>query len=563
MMVVFLLILFVVQAFASALQKSNTWDESGHLLCGYAYLKRGIDWLEPSHPPFGRMLAAAPLLCFPLEDQLTEVRSQEAPDSNFYRSSLIFLFENRVSGEKLLAVSRLAVILMGVILGLYVYRWAMLLYGPKAGLLALFLYSFSPNILAHCRLVTTDFPATALTFITMYHFWSYTRQPGLMKGVAAGLCLGLALSTKYNTLLVLLPMFTWTLWALLAKQKRDLVGHSRRRLVVEVLTIGFVAYLTIWGIHSIDLVNPSFTQHAPSASTYFWEQNQPSSPYFAAVLDTCRRLGLLPESYVYGLYRLLARGSEGHHAYFLGKISNTGWWYYFLLAFLFKTPVSTLLLLCATLLFFTKIREAAWESLNFLLLPAVAFFFFTSRQHIHIGLRHVLPAYPFLFVLISRVAHYRSQHLKLAHLVLGLLCIWTLWEAAFIYPHYLAYFNGLVGGPGGGRHVLVDSNLDWGQDLKGLEAYMERHGIREVKLGYFGWSDPGYYGINYELLPSYAVKDRPMCDVENREVLHLKGTVAVSATLLQGLYCQGDIYRMLRKLEPADNIGYSIYIFHF
>jgi len=563
LLVVFFLIIFAVQAFTSALTKSNTWDESAHLLCGYAHLKKGMDWLEPSHPAFGRILAAAPLLFLPLEDPLEVVRSQEAQNSNFYIASLVFLFKNRISGERLLALSRLMVILLGVILGLYVYRWALLLFGVKGGLLALFLYSLSPNILAHARLVTTDFPATALAFIAMYHFWSFSRQPGVKRAIAAGFFSGLAFATKYNTLFILLPMATWALWALVSTIRSKPVAGQPGRLVVGLLTVGAVAYITIWGVYGFHFRSPLYQKHMTQSAIYFWEKNQPSFPLLASAMDSCRQARILPESYLYGLCRLLGRAQEGHLAYLMGQISQTGWWYYFILAFLFKTPVSTLLLLFATLLFFLKIREATWTSLNFLLLPAVVVFLFTSRQNINIGLRHVLPAYPFLLVLIARVVHYESQHQKLARWILGLLCIWAVWDAALIYPHYLAYFNGLVGGPSGGRYVLVDSNLDWGQDLKGLKVYMERQGIRKVKLGYFGMSDPAYYDIDYELLPSYCIAGRPTCREKNTGTLELKGTVAVSATLLQGLYCPGDIYRRLRGLEPTANIGYSIYIFQF
>jgi 4-amino-4-deoxy-L-arabinose transferase-like glycosyltransferase len=563
LLVAFFLIVFAVQAFTSAVQKSNTWDESGHVLSGYAYLKKGMDWLEPSHPLFGRMLATVPLLFLPLDDQLEGVRSQEAGNSNFYPASLVFLFENRISGEKLLALCRMMVILLGVILGLYVYRWARLLYGVKGGLLALFLYSLSPNILAHARLVTTDFPATALAFIAMYHFWSFTRQPGLKRAIAAGIFLGLAFATKYNTLFVLLPMATWALWALVSALRKDPVAAPPRRIVVGLLAMGAVAYITIWGLYGFHFRSPLYQKQVTQGAIYSWEKNRPSFPLLASAMDGCRQVRILPESYLYGLCRLLARSQQGHVAYLMGRISATGWWYYFILAFLFKTPVSTLLLLFATLLFFLKVREATWTSLNFLLLPAVVVLFFTSRQNINIGLRHVLPAYPFLLVLIAGVVHYKSKHQKLARWILGLLCIWTVWEAALIYPHYLAYFNGLVGGPSGGRYVLVDSNLDWGQDLKGLKTYMERHGIRKVKLAYFGLSDPAYYGIDYDLLPSYAIKGQPRCKEESPETLELKGTMAVSATLLQGLYCPGDIYWMLRRLKPTSNIGYSIYIYQF
>ena len=563
LLVVFFLIVFAVQAFTSAIQKSNTWDESGHVLSGYAYLKKGMDWLEPSHPLFGRMLATIPLLFLPLDFQLKGVRSQEGNNSNFYPASLVFLFRNRISGEKLLTLCRMMVILLGVLLGLYVYRWAMLLYGVKGGLLALFLFSLSPNILAHARLVTTDFPATALAFMAMYHFWSFTRKPRIARALAAGFFIGLAFATKYNTFFVLLPMATWTLWSLVSSRRDVQVAAPFRRIVVGLLAMGLVVYITIWGIYGFHFRSPLYQKQITQGAIYFWEKNRPSSPLVESVVDGCRWARILPESYLYGLCRLLARGQEGHLAYLLGRISVTGWWYYFILAFLFKTPVSTLLLLIATLLFFPKVREATWTSLNFLLLPAMAVFFFTSRQNINIGLRHVLPAYPFLLVLIARVVKYRSKHQKLGRWILGLLCIWAVWETALIYPHYLAYFNGLVGGPSGGRYVLVDSNLDWGQDLKGLKTYMERHGIRKVKLGYFGWSDPAYYGIDYELMPSYSVAGRPSCKEEELETLELKGTMAVSATLLQGLYCLGDPYRILRGLKPTANVGYSIYIYQF
>ena len=563
LLVALLLTIFAVQAFTSALQKTNTLDESGHLLSGYAYLKKGMDWLEPSHPPFGRMLATAPLLFLPLNDQLEGVRSQEDGNSNFYPASLVFLFDNLVPAEKLLALSRIMVILLGVILGLYVYRWALLLYGPKGGLLALFLYSLSPNILAHARLVTTDFPATALAFIALYHFWSFTRQPGLKRAIAAGLSLGLAFATKYNTLFVLFPMTTWTLWALVSTLRKDPVAGPPRRLVVGLLAMGAVAYITIWGVYGFHFRSPQYPKQTTQGAIYFWENNQPSLQLLASTMDGCRQARILPESYLYGLCRLLARGQQGHLAYLMGRDSTTGWWYYFILAFLFKTPVSTLLLLFATLLFFPKIRETTWTSLNFLLLPAMVVFFFTSRQNINIGLRHVLPAYPFLLVLIARVVRYESKHQKLSRWILGLLCIWAVWEAALIYPHYLAYFNGLVGGPSGGRYILVDSNLDWGQDLKGLKGYMERHGIRKVKLAYFGLGDPAYYGIDYDLLPSYAIRGQPICKEGSPAVFELKGTMAVSATLLQGLYCKADFFRILRGMKPIANIGYSIYIFQF
>ena len=136
--VLILLSVFFLSTASSILKRSNTWDESAHLLSGYAYVKSGIDYLEPVHPVLGRLIPAMPLLLFDLRFEPEKVSAKDAPGSNYYPYSLKFLFENNADGKKLLFYSRLSMITLGIILGIYIFIWARLLYGNTGGILALF-----------------------------------------------------------------------------------------------------------------------------------------------------------------------------------------------------------------------------------------------------------------------------------------------------------------------------------------------------------------------------------------------------------------------------------------
>jgi hypothetical protein len=177
-----------------------------------------------------------------------------------------------------------------------------------------------------------------------------------------------------------------------------------------------------------------------------------------------------------------------------------------------------------------------------------------------------------LFIVSSSLVPWAIKQARLVRLGLGGLTCWYVLSSILVFPHYLAYFNELVGGPDNGHRYLVDSNLDWGQDLKGLKRYMDEQGIDRIWLSYFGQARPDYYGIRYNYLPSYDIFDAKNVD---RSVIHvsslplLRGTVAISATLLQS---QGEIlstgfgphpiyFEQYRRLTPVAKIGYSIFVF--
>jgi hypothetical protein len=235
----------------------------------------------------------------------------------------------------------------------------------------------------------------------------------------------------------------------------------------------------------------------------------------------------------------------------MGMHSTSGWWYYFLVAFAIKTPVPTLILTAAAL--FSAVRgHLSWKRREYVLyVPVAGFFLATLFSFLSIGYRHILPVLPFVFVSVSKAVTWDGKRWVRAALVV--LCLWYAVGSLRIYPHYLAYFNETIGGPDRGHEYLVDSNLDWGQDLKNLKRYMDKGGLDEVYLAYFGSAHPSYYDI--QALPLPAEKP-PGLEVRSPEVY------AISATYLQGGYLgDPEAFSWLRKYEPIAKVGYSIFLY--
>lgn len=171
-MAVGLLLVFFATASSVALKKNNTWDESAHILSGYAYVKKGMDWISPlNHPVLGRAVTGALPAAFLDLDFDEKVRPEGASNSNFFPYSLKFLYENRVLGDTILFWSRLGNIILATLLGIFVFIWSRDLWGIKGALLSLFLYALCPNIIANAAIATTDLPITAFFFISLYSLY--------------------------------------------------------------------------------------------------------------------------------------------------------------------------------------------------------------------------------------------------------------------------------------------------------------------------------------------------------------------------------------------------------
>ncbi|MFH1569273.1 MAG: hypothetical protein ABIL09_14860, partial [Gemmatimonadota bacterium] len=261
----------------------------------------------------------------------------------------------------------------------------------------------------------------------------------------------------------------------------------------------------------------------------------------------------------------------GHRAYLMGSLSTRGWWYYYSVALALKTPIPTMLPAAAGAVGLWRRGPAVRLELAFLAGPVAVFAAaFTLSPGKDIGVRYLLPVYPFLYVLAGQAA---SAALDLGRAVASPgrwraiaaagLCAWYAVGTLSHHPHHLAYFNELAGGPRGGHRYLVDSNLDWGQDLKGLKRYMDERGVKRIALSYFGTVDPALYGLEYDWLPSYLLPRRP---TEASGEPPQRGLVPVSVTNLAGVYLDldgsmGRFFDRLRRLEPVATIGYSICVY--
>jgi 4-amino-4-deoxy-L-arabinose transferase-like glycosyltransferase len=295
-----------------------------------------------------------------------------------------------------------------------------------------------------------------------------------------------------------------------------------------MIAIGLLAYATLWAAYRFryDWITP------PSSRS--------SSPWWDA---------LLPRAYLQGLADLFM--SRRRPAFLMGDISADGWWYYFIVTFLLKTSLPLLLLFALA-----SVNVPQWWRKNpvallFLIIPVIVYFGIASASRFNIGHRHILPIYPFLFVLAGSLVPWVRQQRALLKGGVGLLIVWYIVSSLSIFPHYLAYFNELAGGPENGYKYLIDSNLDWGQDLKGLKRYMEEHRIERVWLKYFGTASPDYYGIAYNVLPTSP----GFATHSERETPRY---VAISVSLLQG---EPAYFEEFRRREPIAKIGYSIFLY--
>jgi 4-amino-4-deoxy-L-arabinose transferase-like glycosyltransferase len=507
-----LLSAMLLQALLSMRLLSATFDETTHLSSGYSYIITGDFRLNPQHPPFIKILSALPLLPLQPEMNLEDPAWSESPYDEWsfgYR----FLYGNEA--DRLLFWGRLPNVLLSLLMAFYVFRWARELFGEASGLTALFLCAFSPTIIAHARLVTFDVGLACFSTIALYHLRHY-----LLKGKArhlclAGLGLGMAMASKFSGLL-LLPIFALLFGWSLIKPAAGSDGGARRTV------FGFVIALAL----ALLVVQAS----------YFFSGD--------------------PLLYWKSLRQVNADHDPGYHYYLMGEFKVGGWWHYFLLAFLFKTPLPTLTLIPLAIFLMRRYRAPALQDELFLILPVLFFAAVTSAMADNLGIRYLLPVYPLIFIFISRVARSIARF-KFAGVMTTVLALWYAIAAIVIYPDHLAYFNELVGGPGRGHRYLDDSNIDWGQDLKRLAIYLEERGIDSVKLRYGRNDAPAYYGIN----------SRPITDAEWKSDSPPPGIYAFGTHLL----IRGELYARQRGLKtdwlsrhrPADRIGYSIYIFEF
>jgi hypothetical protein len=259
-----------------------------------------------------------------------------------------------------------------------------------------------------------------------------------------------------------------------------------------------------------------------------------------------------------GFFMVAQHATGGHTSFLLGQLSN-GWWYYYIITFLVKTPIPSIAFILSSFIFWKPKKEKDNIAKIVILTPVLVLFVFALSTKINLGIRYLLPIFPLLYVFVSFLAEkFSLEDIKetikgklsfagFFSIIFLFLISWHFISSIKTYPHYLAYFNEAIGGSKNGMRYITDSNLDWGQDLKRLADYVEKHDIEKIHLDYFGKANPKYYLKNKYIEWSANKKPEP-------------GWYAISATYFQQANVYGD-YQWLKNVKPYTTIGYSILIF--
>ncbi|MGD9099921.1 MAG: glycosyltransferase family 39 protein, partial [Anaerolineae bacterium] len=531
---VLLLWAFFAQAVTSMVKKSPTVDEQVHLMRGYVYVKTGELPFQLGHPILANALNALPLLALndlPLPDDDAARLALQDNQWGVYADRLIW--QPGYNVERIFFLSRLPTVALGLLFAALVFRWTRQLWGSGGGIVALALFVFDPTLVAHSGLATDDMAVSLFYFAATYGLWRYLETRQRRHLALAGVAFGMAQGSKFSALL-LAPVFVAVvgLWRLGAGARRDWRSGLRQDALALLVTFA-IGGLTLWAGYRFEL--------RPLSG---WTLPVPATAYFE---------DLIWETHYFG--------REGY-TFLAGGYSASGWWYYFLVAHALKSPLPALLLLGAALL---SLRPGRANGLRLmaLLLPACAYLLSTLVVSLNIGYRLFIPALSYLYVLTGHLATVVKGRQRL---VLAGTLAWSALIALWIYPHYLAYFNALAGGPNGGYRYLVDSNIDWGQDLPALRDLVQEQNLGRIKLSYFGTAHPSYYGLDFEPLPTWPPTPEQGNPFTRTYAPHAPtpGVYAISASHLQGVVFkpeQWDTYAWFRDKTPFAKAGYSIFLY--
>ena len=481
----FILILCCIKA------NSPTCDEiAHHVASGYSYLAAKDFRMNPANPPFIREISALPLLFLNLKAPFNS-ESWERGDSPVFGREFFYLVNN--NADEITFWSRVPIAILSVILGLIVFLWSNRLYGHKGGILSLALYSFSPNIIANAGLATVDLGATLFIFASVFSFWMFSKRQSAVNLVLTGVLFGLALASKYTSVF-LAPIFIF-----FAVQNNGFLKAAR--IIFAVFVIGAVTLLSSYFFEFKPLIKnaPDLSEKIEYIKKFVEKTHfEKTGLTKEAAIWAAQNVPIPFSAYLIGLAGVIHQNSVGgYHTFLLGKVSDAGFWNYFIVAFLVKSTLPVLLLFVgAIVLLFMPNRNRKTEIL-FLAVPIAVLFSILLPNKAQVGIRHLLPVYPFIFVLIGSLAAITVKSvIKYGIFVIAI--SWQFMSLMTAFPYPIAYFNEMAGGPDNGYKILRDSNLDWGQGLKALGAYIEKNRIEKIKLYYFGTADPSYYKIPFQ-----------------------------------------------------------------
>ncbi len=551
-MIIVATLLFFWLALDSMIGDSPTMDEQNHLARGLAFLHTGDPRLSLEHPPLVNTLSALPLLTIPDIRLPTDHPSWER-HQGWYEFAELLLWHYNQDVTRMIFLARLPIVLLTLGLALLSLHVARVLWGRLAATLAFILILFDPNILAHGRYATTDVGGALFVFLAAFAVWRLWREPELSwsRLAMAGAALGLAYGSKLSALafgplfalLAFVPLFHTNVSWLRAGLQRFLhlaLAH------IPALFVVWAVFGWQWGPLNFASTQLNSLSGVPGPMPTFWA----------------------------GLEQILLLSEGGRPSFLLGATSIDGFRAYFPVAFLVKTPLPTLVLLVAAVVLHIAFPWRAGDRRKalYLLLPPAIYFVLSMQSALNIGYRHLMPMLPFIYVAGAGAAARFAQRyagrpdiparsllaaIYAASPVAALVVATTL-----LHPHYLSFFNIVGGGPANGYQILVDSNVDWGQDLLRLQQWLDENDVQRPNFSWFGSADPAYYGIAYNPLPGLPRHFDLWWDAPFDPGDPAPGIYAISVSNLWELPLQEKtVFPWFRQREPDHRIGYSIFIY--
>ncbi len=499
LLLVGLLGLLFLQLITASPIKSPTFDEPAHIGAGLSYLKTGDFKVNLQHPPLLKEIGALPLVLMGVRFPISPGDWKELGDKvrPFFQWNLgrDVIFGN--DPDKVMFWARLPFILLAVALGGLIVAWGKKLIGAAAAAGALFLYVFDPTILAHAPLVATDSGFAAFAVLFMFALWWYLNHRSLQRLLLCGVALGLMLATKFSAVL-LLPV----------------------ALAILILATRFLPEAV--PLKSSSLADPFASGDGAQRLTWCLYVFLAMGFVAALVIEALYFLPRNPFLYIDGLRRINADHDPSYVAFMAGRFKPHFLTYY-LVCYLVKEPLPAIAL--TVIGGWVLLRRGALADLDrvFLFLPPLFLFLAYSLYSDNLGFRYMIPTLPFLHLIGGGgLAFLIKEGGVWRRLVAALLCAWVILAGTAIYPDHLSYFNEMAcvrepsritleGGWPCGPLWLDDSNVDWGQGMKQLKAWLAAHPPQgPFRLGYFGSMRPDNYGIDALLVGVDDLQQPPL-----------------------------------------------------
>jgi 4-amino-4-deoxy-L-arabinose transferase-like glycosyltransferase len=535
--------------------ESPTFDEGDHIFAGYMMWHSGDYGLNPEHPPLVKLVATLPLLP---EKLWVPALQQRWFKTEAYRDGRDFLERNDGPSHRLLFRMRLAAGVFAVGLSVMVFLMGSKLFGESAGLLALLLVVFEPNLLANSDLVTTDMGVACFFLTTIYCFYRYARQPSVIRLLLTGVAAGLTLASKHSGIL-LGPMLLGLALVEIACAERGRRKRTAWTLFGGFAAIVVLAVVVLWAFYGFRyaarpaglVMNPTLSEYAaPLKGLNSW------------VIGHLANWRLLPESYLMGMTDI-HYAAQQYAIFLLGHDYAHGVWWYFPVALSIKTSLGLigLVVLAGIALISGRLRQR--RELAYLIVPGAIYLTAAILSGMNIGTRHVLFLYPLAALLAAAGLTALAQQNRRWMWIGGALVACHVISALAVFPAEMAYANEAWGGTANTHKYLSDSSVDWAQQLPHVKQWVDAHLGEECWFAYSAYPDlrPQAYGIPCHPLPT-AHTGGELLPVDVPETIH--GYLLLSADDLEACDWPSDqlnVFYRFRWMPMAEQIDHSVFVY--